>query len=107
MVRELRYSGLNEEMGATKMYEDNTATIQILNDDCKATSNTNHMQVRFFVAREAIQNEEIKLEYVPTEQQLADSLTKAPTKGMLRVYLRGIGMVEMQENVPREEECSN
>jgi hypothetical protein len=99
LIRELK-----GESGATKLYEDNTATIQILSDDCKATSNTKHMQVRFFVAREAIQNGEIQIEYVSTERQLADSLTKPPTKRMLRTCLEGIGMTETQ-NLPREEEC--
>jgi hypothetical protein len=96
---------INGEVATTKLYEDNTATIQILNDECKATSNTKHMQVRFFVAREAIRDGEIELVYVPTQRQLADALTKAPTKGMLRTYLTGIGMSDSPENVPREEGC--
>jgi hypothetical protein len=86
------------------MYEDNVATIQILNDECKATSNTKHMQVKFLVAREAIKEKEIRLEYVATDRQLADALTKAPTGRMLETYREGIGMVQTQ-NIPHEEGC--
>jgi hypothetical protein len=104
-LRKLLREMNGEEMPTTTVFEDNTAAIQILNDGCKATSSTKHMEVRFFVAREAIQNGELQLKYIPTEYQLADALTKAPTRRMLETFVDGIGMCVTGEEAPREEGC--
>jgi hypothetical protein len=40
------------------------------------TKRAKHIDVRYHVTREAIENGEIRLEYVKTEDQVADALTK-------------------------------
>ncbi len=38
---------------------------------------TKHLRTRMFLVKEAIQEDKIKVKFVPTEDMLADGLTKA------------------------------
>ena len=61
--------------GAYPVYEDNQACIKMAEGD-GVTKRAKHIDVRYHVTREAIQKGEITLEYISTEEQVADALTK-------------------------------
>ena len=61
--------------GAYLVYEDNQACIKMAEGD-GVTKRAKHIDVRYHVTREAIERGEIKLEYISTEDQVADALTK-------------------------------
>jgi hypothetical protein len=61
--------------GAYLVKEDNQACIKIAEGE-GVNKRSKHIDVRYHVTREAIRKEEIRLEYVRTEEQLADALTK-------------------------------
>lgn len=65
-----------EQHSATKIYEDNQGCIA-LSENAMGQRRTKHIDIRFHFIRERVENEEVKLCYVPTEEQLADLLTKA------------------------------
>ena len=58
------------------IYEDNKAAI-LLSDHSGDHQRLKHIDTRKYFIREAVINGEIKLEYIPTLDQLADGLTKA------------------------------
>jgi hypothetical protein len=61
--------------GAYLVYEDNQACIKTAEGD-GVTKRAKHIDVRYHVTREAIERGEIILEYISTEDQVADALTK-------------------------------
>jgi hypothetical protein len=61
--------------GAYLVKEDNQACIKIAEGE-GVNKRSKHIDVRYHITREAIRKEEIRLEYVCTEEQLADALTK-------------------------------
>ena len=58
------------------IYEDNKAAI-LFSDHPGDHRRSKHIDTRKYFIREAVINGEIKLEYIPTLDQLADGLTKA------------------------------
>lgn len=75
-----------------KVYEDNQAILHTLKSQPSVSSRTKHYNVRYFVAREAMQNGEIELIYCPTEDMIADGLTKAPSSIMLDRLCNGTNL---------------
>ena len=63
----------------TTVYEDNQGAIA-LSTNTKNHAQTKHIDIRYHYIREAIENNNIMLEYCPTEQQTADIFTKGLTK---------------------------
>jgi hypothetical protein len=74
VTRKMREWMVGEE-GTYPVYEDNQACIKMAEGD-GITKRAKHIDVRYHVTREAIENGEIRLEYVKTEDQVADALTK-------------------------------
>ena len=64
-----------EQHGAIKIYEDNQGCIA-LSENPVMHRRTKHIDIRYHFIRERVESGEVKLCYVPTEQQLADLLTK-------------------------------
>jgi hypothetical protein len=81
-LRELGYP-----QNTTTIFEDNEACIK-LSKNPQDHSRTKHIQVRFHVIRQYVQDKLIKLVYVPTKSQLADSFTKCLPGSMLRPFVR-------------------
>jgi hypothetical protein len=67
-------------MKAVPLYEDNKSTIKMINQGSPISPKTKHINVRYYFIKERITNGEISLEYKPTEEMLADLLTK-PLQG--------------------------
>jgi hypothetical protein len=68
---------LRVESGMPELFMDNQSAIAL----CKNLvfhDRSKHIDVRFYFIRDCIEEERIKLDYVTTEKQLADLLTKAP-----------------------------
>ena len=53
--------------------------------------------IRYHYIREAVQNKEIELKYCPSEEMIADTLTKAPPKARFKKLRYAMGM-SMQES---------
>ncbi len=72
--------GLLEELGfkqsTVTLKLDNKSTITIIKRGPGRIGRTKHINVRYFAMIEQIQNNAIKLEFVKSEEQMADGLTK-------------------------------
>jgi hypothetical protein len=87
--------GYAQEM-PTIIMEDNQGCIA-LSENPVHHRRTKHIDIKFHYIRELIARGEIQLEYIPTEKQLADLLTK-PLQRLRIIILRdiimGYGVVE-------------
>jgi hypothetical protein len=84
---------LLSEMGFTQhtpttLYEDNKSTIALLNQPSNA-NRTKHVAIRFSYLRERIEEKEITMEYLKTEDMISDILTK-PLARIPFVHLRDL-----------------
>ena len=58
------------------IHEDNQGTIAVATNSRGMSARTKHVATRYFVVREWIDNNEIDVVYIATDQQLADIFTK-------------------------------
>jgi hypothetical protein len=72
-----------EQQGATVIFVDNNGCI-FMSKNPVFHKRTKHIDIRWHFIREATDRGDIKLEYIPTGEQLADPLTKALPKGKLQ-----------------------
>ena len=64
------------------IYQDNQSTIAMVNKGYSTSERTRHIKIRYFFIKDLIDKKELKLEYLPTGEMLADMLTK-PLQGEL------------------------
>ena len=69
------------------LYQDNQSAIRMeKNGRNSCTGNSRHIDVRYFFVKDRIDKKEIKVEYCPTEQMLADFFTKPLQGGLFRKF---------------------
>ncbi|CAG7733176.1 unnamed protein product, partial [Allacma fusca] len=61
-------------------------------------SRTKHIDIRYHYIRDQVENDQVKIEYVPTTQQLADGLTKPLLKGKLETNRTDLGLKFVSRN---------
>lgn len=78
-------------MAPTTIYEDNQGAIKLADNPVNHPK-TKHIAVRYHAIREHIANGEIRLEYLPTDQMIADGLTKATNHVTQERLVDGLGL---------------
>lgn len=66
--------------GPATIFQDNMSTIALLNNGVSKSDRTRHINVRYFWTKERIDSGELAITYVPTDDMIADILTK-PLQG--------------------------
>jgi hypothetical protein len=79
--------GQGYHVGPATVYQDNMSTIALVKKGYSTSSNTRHINIRYFFIKNRVDNEELKIEYLPTEDMIADFFTK-PLQGELFKTLR-------------------
>ena len=74
-------------MRAAEVYEDNTSAISLAEKGHSTSERTRHVNVRYFFIKDRMEKGEIKINYLPTSEMIADILTK-PLQGELFRKLR-------------------
>lgn len=69
------------------VFQDNQSTIAIAERGGSATGRTKHIAVRYYYIKERLDELDIAIQYLPTENMVADILTK-PLTGKLFVKQR-------------------
>ncbi|KAJ0392370.1 hypothetical protein P43SY_003580 [Pythium insidiosum] len=82
-----------EQHAPTSIYMDNKAAISI-GTNHGYTARAKHIDLRAHFVRDHVENDNIKLEYVPSAGQVADYLTKAVPTPRLMELRRLSGIVE-------------
>ena len=74
------------------MYQDNQSAMKMItNGRMSCTSNSKHVDIRYFFIKDRIHKKEIEIAYCPTDEMLADYFTK-PLQGALFNKLRRVIM---------------
>jgi hypothetical protein len=76
-----------ENIGQPTIFQDNKSTIHMINNGASKSDRTRHMNIRYFWLKERIDDGEVNIEYLPTDQMIADILTK-PLQGSKFAELR-------------------
>jgi hypothetical protein len=85
-------SNFASDMGTSivpTIYEDNMSTIKMIKNGKPNADHSRHINIRQFFISDIINRGEIKLQYVKTEDQIADILTK-PLQGLQFIRLRNL-----------------
>ena len=81
------------DLGPAIVYQDNMSTISLIKRGNPASEKTRHINIRYFFIKDRVDTGELKIEYMCTNDMVADILTK-PLQGekfnKLRDYLLGI-----------------
>ena len=78
-----------EKLGPAVIYQDNMSTMALVDKGASGSERTKHIKIRYFWVKDRVQSGEIKVEYMPTEEMVADILTK-PLQGSKFVTLRNM-----------------
>ena len=70
---------------------DNQSTIALANKGFSTSEKTRHIAIRYFFVKDRIDGGEVVIEYLPTEDIVADVMTK-PLQGSLYRKLRSLLM---------------
>jgi ribosomal protein L24E len=77
------------EMEPTTIFQDNMSTIAMMQRGRSNSERTRHVNIRFFWLKDRQDSGEIKIEYLPTKEMIADIMTK-PLQGDAFTYMRGL-----------------
>ena len=72
---------------------DNQGAIALAKDN-KFHARTKHIDIRYHFIREAVEDHKIELKYIPTDDNVADTFTKALAKGKFRLFAGLLGLHE-------------
>jgi hypothetical protein len=79
-------------MQPATLYQDNMSTISLANKGRSTSARTRHVAIRYFFVKDRIESGEVKVEYMPTGDMIADIMTK-PLQGdhfrKMRAWLMG------------------
>jgi hypothetical protein len=78
-VEELGYS-MNRKERPAIVYQDNQSTIQLMKTGPPSNSKSKHIRIRTFWLKEKIEEGDLKVVFTPTDEMIADGLTK-PLQG--------------------------
>ena len=67
---------LGIEVKSINLYQDNMSTIHLINNNRPTSQRTRHIDIRYFFLRDEKMRKEINLKHMPTDQMIADLLTK-------------------------------
>ena len=74
-------------LGPAVVYQDNMSTMALMEKGRSTSSRTKHISIRYFFVKDRVESGEVVIRYAPTEQMVADMLTK-PLQGELFRKLR-------------------
>jgi hypothetical protein len=76
-----------QEIGPAQVWQDNMSTIALTQKGGSTSERTRHINIRYYWVKDRIGSGELKVEYQPTEEMIADILTK-PLQGAKFLELR-------------------
>ena len=79
--------GQGYQLDAAVIYQDNMSTIALVKKGQSTSERSRHINIRYFFVKDRVDQGDIKVEYKPTGDMLADVLTK-PLQGSLFAKMR-------------------
>jgi hypothetical protein len=84
---------LDSISGPLRLYCDNQPVV-LYSSNNKSIGATKHINIKYHVMKERIQDQTISLKYINTKFMLADPLTKVLQPSIFRHHVAGMGLVE-------------
>jgi hypothetical protein len=81
--------GQGYSIGAATIYQDNMSTMALAKNGRSNSDRTRHINIRYFFVKDRVEQGDVKIEYMPTGDMVADMLTK-PLQGSLFARLRDL-----------------
>ena len=78
-----------ELLGPAVIYQDNQSTMAMVERGGSASDRTKHIKIRYFWVKDRVDIGEVRIEYMPTDDMVADILTK-PLQGAKFAALRAM-----------------
>jgi hypothetical protein len=78
---------LGESASSAIIYQDKQSTMAMVNNGASKSDRTRHINIRYFWTKEQVDVGNIDIKYMPTNDMLADILTK-PIQGEKFIHLR-------------------
>ena len=75
-----------------KLYCDNNSAVLYSNNN-KNSSNSKHIDIKFFVVKEKVQNAKLSIEHIGTNSMIADSLTKGLPPKVFHRHTASMGII--------------
>lgn len=75
------------------IYRDNQPAVFYASNN-KSSDAAKHIDIKYHVVKDRIQDQTIRLEYINTEEMLADPLTKVLPPNIFKKHVAGMGLVE-------------
>jgi hypothetical protein len=82
-----------QELETTVIHSDNQSCIK-LSENPVFHDRSKHIEIRFHFIRDCVQKGTVKLQYLPTGEQVADIFTKALMKGKFDFFRDKLGVVQ-------------
>jgi len=92
--------GLNRTQ-PTMLFIDSQCAIDIANNS-KISDRSKHIEVQHFFIREHIESSAVKLAYIPSNEQAADTLTKPLHRVAFKRCAEMLGLVPHEEQIKRQ-----
>jgi hypothetical protein len=87
---------------STIIYCDNQSCIR-LSEHPVFHERSKHIEIKYYFIRDKVQEGEVKLEYIPTDEQKADILTKPLSRIKFAYFREKMGIVEITPLAERED----
>jgi hypothetical protein len=76
-----------------KLYYDNNPAVQYAHNN-KSSGAAKHIDIKYYVVKDKVQDQIINLEHISTSKMLADSLTKGLPPTVFREHVADMGLRE-------------
>jgi hypothetical protein len=76
-----------------KLYYDNNPVVEYAHNN-RSSGAAKHIDIKYYVVKEKVQNHVINLEYIKTDNMLADPLIKGLPPNVFRKHLAGMELRE-------------
>jgi hypothetical protein len=75
------------------IYCDNKSVVFFLSNN-KSSDTAKHIDIKYFVVKDRVQDQTVEIEHISTKQMLADLLTKDLPPNIFRDHVAGMGLLE-------------
>jgi hypothetical protein len=100
-LRKLLAGLFDKELDPTVIYCDNQSCIKLF-ENPMFHDRSKHIEIIYRFIRDKIQKGAMKLQYIPTDQEVVDILTKPLAKGKFEAFRDRLGLVQIPFLAKRE-----
>jgi hypothetical protein len=79
--------------GPLTLYCDNKSAVFFLSNN-KSSGATKHIDIKYFVVKDRVQDQTVEIEHISTKQIFVDSLTKGLPSNIFHDHIADMGLLE-------------